>query len=37
MHLLEEGNLLLQGLNAPLQVNSCQSGCVYILEEHSEG
>ena len=33
MDLLEEGNLLLQTLNAPLQVQPGQSGIVDILDE----
>lgn len=31
VHLLEEGNLLLQGLDASFQVNACQRGCIHIL------
>lgn len=34
VHLLEEGNLLLQGLDAPFEVNACQRGCVHVLGGH---
>ena len=34
--LLEEGNLLLEALNAPLQVQPGQSGIVYILDTNKE-
>lgn len=36
VHLLEEGDLLLQGLDAPFQVDACQRGRVHVLWGHGE-
>lgn len=36
VHLLEEGDLLLQGLDASLQVDACQCSRVHVLGEHGE-